>query len=218
MKTITLNVIKKNRVYFKCTHNNYDVKLLIDDKSINLELGEQELLVDDISVRTKYGTDLIYQLAVDSEIQKIAKNKIVTLCADYNQFLVDACRRLGGRWDASAKAWVFTSLVENEVEELDELYNSKKIVIEITALEDCYSCTAPLTFCGYTIATATGRDSGAVLAENIACLNGDIKSSGSMKNWSTRAIEGSIFRLQIPCLVLEKFIGLEHQHWTCKKI
>lgn len=70
MKTITLDLIKKNRVYFKClTTTGYEVKLKITQKSENLQLGKQDLLVNDISVRTKYGTDIIYDLEAGRKMQ-----------------------------------------------------------------------------------------------------------------------------------------------------
>ena len=56
MKTLNLNITKKNRKYFACSHNGHDVKLVIDGASENLEVGEHELLVEDVSVRTKFGT------------------------------------------------------------------------------------------------------------------------------------------------------------------
>mgnify|MGYP001614861289 CR=1 FL=1 len=85
MQTLELNLIKKNRVYFKCTNEKgYEVKLKVDEKSQNLELGKQKLLVNDISVRSKYGTDLIYQVYAE-----IKEEGIVSIKHRYNSLLVD---------------------------------------------------------------------------------------------------------------------------------
>ena len=67
---MNFNVIKKNRKYFAATtDNNKSCKILIDDYSKDLALGEHFLAVKDISVRSKYGTDLIYKLAANVEEQ-----------------------------------------------------------------------------------------------------------------------------------------------------
>jgi hypothetical protein len=67
MKTITIIIEKKNRKYFAAKVNGYKCKLLIDENSEGLELGTHELLVNDISVRSKYGTDLIYSVYKKTE-------------------------------------------------------------------------------------------------------------------------------------------------------
>tara|TARA_R110000796_G_scaffold65782_2_gene151792 strand:- start:6552 stop:7238 length:687 start_codon:yes stop_codon:yes gene_type:complete len=202
MKTIKLNVLKKNRKYFKCEYNSRACRLKIDKNSENLELGQCEMLMNDISVRSKYGIDVIYELAVDAEKQKSSAG-VVTLKADYNAHLVKKCRNLGGRWCCDTKSWVFLTLVGQEVEELDVIYNSDKIVVEITASHDCYAHLSDLTFKGITIATATSRDSGAQLGNGIALLRGKIRSGGSNANWNSQADDDSVFRLEIPEKVFE---------------
>lgn len=193
MKTVTLDIVKKNRVYFKCLNERgYEVKLKITSQSENLPLGKQELLVKDCSVRTKYGTDIIYDL------EDIVKNdSIVTLKHDkYNRLLVEQCKNLGGRWDAEEKAWVFSAIVADKVEELDYLINTDIVNIEITAKEDRWGEKGAVHFCGYRIAIAQSRDSGATLCDGVAMITGAIKSGGSMKNWGTEVSAGSQFRLR----------------------
>ncbi|EOX4801897.1 hypothetical protein ACU440_002650 [Vibrio alginolyticus] len=93
-----LNIIKRNRKYFAAeTASKHKCKLLIDSNSENLELGEHCLAVEDISVRSKYGTDLIYKLSASAEAQ--AEQGIVSLKSDYNSLLVEECHRLDGAWD-----------------------------------------------------------------------------------------------------------------------
>lgn len=201
MKTITLNVLKKNRVYFKCqTQSGFTVKLRIDSASESLHLGEQELLVRDVSVRTKYGVDIIYEL--EAAIKK-DERKVALQHATYNSELVKKCKELGGKWDGEAKAWVFSSIVEDGVEELDFKYNTNLVDVEITATTDLSAHTSSVTFFGYTIARATGRDSGATLGDNVCMVNGHISSGGSVKNWSTEIRSGSVFRLSISENLLE---------------
>lgn len=212
MRQITLDVIKKNRVYFKCVNESgYEVKLKITQKSENINLGKNNLLVRDVSVRTQYGTDVIYDME-----EKIESNKIVTLQSKYNMNLVKSCKNLGGKWDAQSKTWVFSDIVEEEVEKLDELYNSKTIAIEITAKKDVFADQEPIYFCGYRLGTATGRDSGVSFSDDIALMNGKCESGGSRNNWLTIIRENTKLRLKIAEKVLENFNFSEN--WDVKII
>lgn len=201
-KSIVLNVLKKNRKYFACTKDGYKCKLIIDDSSKDLSIGEHTLVVFDKSVRTKYGTDLIYQLAYDAKDQESAG--IVTLRHQFfNQNLVDDCRNMGGKWDADSQTWVFSDLVADRVEELDAIYNSDLVPVEITAIDEISEWHAPVRFMGYTIARAWGRDSGAKLGDDVSQMKGNIDSGGSVKNWRSKVSKGSVFRLYVPKGVLE---------------
>lgn len=203
MKTLTINVIKRNRLYYAAEQNGYKCKIKIDDERAKLELGENTLLLKDISVKSKYGIDRIYALC-----GLVKNSEIVSLRHDlYNQNLVDECRNLGGRWDAEEKAWIFSDIVEDKVNELDELFNSEKVVVEITANDDCWQPCRAVTFLGYTIAKAFGRDSGAKLGEEVSLISGKISSGGSMKNWQTKIEEGSIFRLKVARELLDACQG-----------
>lgn len=212
MKMITLDVIKKNRVYFKCKNERgYEVKLKVTTKSENISLGKNNLLVKDVSVRTKYGTDIIYDME-----EKIESDKIITLKSKFNRELVKCCKNLGGKWDKDSQAWIFSSSVEDKVEELDELYNSRQITIEITAKQNVYGSQEAVYFCGYGLAYATSRDSGAKLFDDVALINGECTSGGSSKNWLTMILENSKLRLKIAEKVLAAFSFEED--WEAKII
>ena len=215
MKALTLNIIKKNRVYFACkTESGFDVKLRIDDNSRELTLGKHDLLVNDVSVRTKYGTDVIYELHGSQKEQKEAG--IVTLSHHtYNCFLVEKCRNLGGRWDADAKTWVFSAVVADEVEALDEKYNTDISDYKLTFKKDDYYTCQSYTIKGYTIAIATGRDSGARLNDNIILLKGGFSSGGSMKNWSTTVKEGTQIIMKLSKFLAEK---LDQELFVVEKV
>ena len=205
MKTITLNIIKKNRVYFKCINEKgYEVKLKVTPKSNNLELGKQNLLVHDVSVRTKYGTDIIYDLEAE-----VKNDRIVTLKSQYNANLVETCKELGGKWDQESKVWIFSAIVEDKVEELDELYNTDLITVEVTAMTEKYSGRDSVNFLGYRLAKATSRDSGAKVCDGVALIKGRVYSGGSARNWGTWVDAGSTFRLQVARKVLENAGVLE---------
>ena len=203
VKTFTIN--KKNRKYFDATVGNYKCKILIDAASENLELGATlQLQVNDLSVRSKYGVDLIFSLAANATDQKDAG--ICTLRhARFNQHLVDACRKLGGKWDGAEKAWVFSGMVADEVDALDDIFNSALAVYEITFETGFGAHQSAMDICGYTVARATGRDSGAPLADGVALLEGGFSSGGSTKNWETTVTAGTKIRMELPLAVVAKY-------------
>ena len=195
IKTLTLTLQKKNRLYFAAINESgYKCKVKITPESTDLELGTHTLICEDLSVRSKYGTDLVYSVQAD-----LKDTGIVTLRHfPYNKWLVESCHKLGGKWEPTEKAWVFSALVADLVEELEFIWNSEKIACEIDAKTDLYGSRDSVDFCGYPVASASGRDSGARLHDGIAQISGKITSSGSAKNWNTKIYEGSSFRLMIP--------------------
>lgn len=203
MKELTLEIVKKNRVYFKAVVNGYEVKLRITPESADLEPGIHTLLVNDESVKTKYGTDVIYSVA---STKRADSKKIMTFQhSPYNSIASDKCKKLGGKWDADAKSWVFSDLVEDEVEKIDEMFNFDSLNVEITAKREIYAGKGPVEFLGYTIARAFGRDSGAKLGDGVSQISGKIYSCGSVNNWATEIKEGSVFRLHVSSKLLEEF-------------
>ena len=202
MQTKTFVIAKKNRKYFAATLNGYDCKILIDDNSSSLALGEQSLLVEDISVRSKYGTELIFKLAADVTKQKSAG--VVTFKMDrYNVWAVNEARKLGGRWDAEAKVWVFSAIVSDKVDEMDAEYNSELVTIEATYTDSAMKYESAVTLFGYPVAKASGRDSGADLGEKVYLIKGEIDSGGSRKNWASIVRAGTVIRMQVPKALLE---------------
>jgi hypothetical protein len=209
-KTITLklNIIKKGRVWFQCKNSNgYDCKLKINDLSKDLKIGEQEITVKDISVRSDYGTDLRFE-----RVEGLENGVIFLTHYRYNSQLVLKCKNFGGKWDKENKTWVFPKYLENEIEELEYIFNSDIVNVEITAIRDVET-QGTIDFCGYSLCKATGRDSGANLCDDICMIKGKIGSAGSMKNWYTKIYEGSVFKLSLPVNVLEKYRNHEEKYF-----
>ncbi len=189
-------VLKKNRKYFAARTNGYPCKILIDEHSENLEPGVHELEVDDISVKSKYGTDLIFKLK--ASVETIKEAGICSLIHPrYNEKLVEECKRLGGKWDAEAKAWIFSGIVSEQVEALDDYYNSGYSEYKVTLAKEICGARGPVRIAGYKIASAYGRDSGARLDDGIILLSGGVVSGGSMKNWTTEIKKGSEIILKL---------------------
>lgn len=211
MKNINVEVISKGRKYYKCKMNDkYDCKVISTEE---LEIGKKyDLQVEDISVRSKYGTDLIY-----STIQKIDMSAgIATLKHDrYNGILVASAKQIGGKWDSEEKVWVFPKLVENEVEILDNLFNDDIVNIEIKSIGRRFGEQEPVNIFGYKICSAWGRDTGAKLADNICMISGNISSGGSSKNWGTIIDDGSVFRLSVSKNLIDRFPEVSEK-WEIK--
>jgi len=202
-QTIKISIDKKNRKYFAATLNGYKAKILVDENSQDLSLGTQELLVEDISKRSKFGTELIFKLAGQDKVN--AWNNPVIVAVDFNKIFVERAKELGGKWDSENRNWSFSSLVEEEAEELDFIFGSEKIAVEITAKDSCYALRSSKYFMGIEIAKATGRDSGATVSDGVSLISGGVGSGGSSANWSTEIAEGSILRLLVPSEVYNKY-------------
>ncbi len=213
-KTIEITITSKGRKFFTGKlDNKYPCKLFIDELSNKLEIGDHTLYVEDLSVRSKYGTDLKFRLVDNADTQQppiFVKSDI------YNEYLTKEAKAGGGKWISDDKVWIFHYLATDIAEELDSVFNSKLIAVEIVALRDISNCRSSLNFCGQTIARAFDRDSGAKIADNITVASGSFASGGSAKNWATTADTGTTVRLEMPCKVLEKYQDSESKNWNIK--
>jgi hypothetical protein len=204
----TFNIIKRNRKYFAAeTNSGHKCRILIDSNSEILELGTQELAVIDISVRSSFGVDLIFKLRGSLAEQKEAGVRSLSH-HKYNVRLVSRCKDLGGTWDAKAKCWIFNGLVEDEVDELDYLYNSELVGVELIATKTIESCRSAIYFLGYRLAAANSRDYGAQIESDVAFISGKISSGGSYKYWETIIEKDTVLRLHIPSKLIDSEIGV----------
>jgi hypothetical protein len=218
MKTFEFDIIKKNRKYFAASRvtrfsdsdtQRYKCKILIDSSSENLTCGTHDLTVDDISIRTKYGTDLIYRLSREFEVQ--SGSDVYAIKTDYNADFCDSAKKLGARWDSDDKSWVFPGFVSDEAEELDAIYNSERVAVEILINEDLYE-QGVNKIMGIPISKSSGRDSGAIICEGVALIAGCMTSGGSIRNWYNVIREKTVIRLEMPVELVRL-----HQESGCEK-
>ena len=217
LRTETVNILKKNRVYFACeSDSGFKYKLRIDDASRELTTGQHTLMLKDVSVKSKYGTDFIYEVsAVIEEEAGICTFK-PTL---FNYEAREKCKSAGGKWDADESAWVFPAIMSDVVEEIEETYETDIVWFELTTLDNRKPCYKPssqrfVTVCGYYIASTYGRDDKAKICEGVHLVSGDISSSGSMKNYFPKISEGSVIRLQMPRAFAERLIADYAENYT----
>ncbi len=137
---------------------------------------------------------------------KIEKNDNGKLLAysPYNPDLPSAAKKLGGRWNATEKAWTFDVRDEARVRELyRSIYGTDGtqaagdlVTLKVRCVEEWDEWRGGLFVCGRQVARATGRDSGAKLAEGVVILQGAVRSGGSVKNWRTIADDGTVFEIR----------------------
>jgi hypothetical protein len=206
-----IKVLKKNRKFFAIElENGYNAKLVIDESSENLEPGTYTLDLEDISIRSKYGTDLRFKM----------KKEVKSFCffkpVKFNRWAQKECQDLGGKWDSEEKCWVFPDYVSDKVEDLEK-YNDL-IPVEITINDDIYESQDAITLGGQEIAKASGRDSGARVCDGVSVIEGGFSSGGSIANWKTTAMAGTVFRTEIPRFVADEEFDNDDDFDTLKKL
>lgn len=138
----------------------------------------------------------------------------VRVHSPYNPAFPDEAKKLGGKWQADSKAWVFDARDESRVRELcREVYGTDgsddgdQVTLKITIHDEIGARHQALYFAGRQVARAWGRDSGARLGEGVVVLEGGFGSGGSVKNWRTKARAGTVFELRdVPRPAAEKEI------------
>lgn len=155
----------------------------------------------------------IYSLYIERRDAPLVNNKdgdkkMINL--EYNT----AIKKLGAKWDG--KSWVAPKMVEKEAAELYNKYFGDLVTIDITLRNsDCHGgrlgYSDVLGICGYVIATASGRDSGARICDGIAILDGRVGSGGSIKNYSCDIKSDTLrIRLQVGRAMLSEFEAIEN--------
>lgn len=129
------------------------------------------------------------------------KEGSIYLVSPYDKDLASKCRNLNGDWTGSA--WEFKydedvlDAVKHAVEEtFDFEYDAPRVTARIEFKEDFYKRKAPYTIGGYILSEARNRDSGAKVGPGVLLIEGRIESGGSMKNWSSEVLAGSVFKIK----------------------
>lgn len=124
----------------------------------------------------------------------------VEVKAPYHPDFPHNAKRLGGKWNNSA--WSFDARDEDRVRELcRKIYgtdgtSADLVSVRLTAKTDITALQGGIFAAGRCVARATGRDSGAKLGDGVILLSGRVTSGGSMKNWRTYVIEGSVVEVR----------------------
>ena len=132
----------------------------------------------------------------------------------YNASFVSAIRKIGGaKWDAEGKAWMVPTASLPQVREImrniwgedDRMDTVKRVSVRLTFAEECTEWHGPVEIFGKVLSSATGRDSGARVGEDVFYTAGGPASGGSVKNWRSVVEEGSVVVLSsVPETMLDE--------------
>ena len=140
----------------------------------------------------------------------------------YHAGFIGEAKDYGGRWDASARAWVVPADLQDAVwESIGRAYGVKRgesadINVELTALKNMEADRGRI-FAGHVgLAGARGRDTGAKMAQGVALLDGSVRSGGSQKYWSTKMSKGS--RLIARGLTRSQVDAIDSDAWLVREL
>ncbi|WP_336324789.1 hypothetical protein [Stenotrophomonas muris] len=118
-------------------------------------------------------------------------DELISVIAPYNTAFIAQAKRIGGKWDGGEKSWDFDIKMEGDVRALClQFYGTDGLKVDLCIIEidlpaDKEQWQGPLTLAGRVLASARGRDTGAVLGKGVSVLKGCFTSGGSRKNWTT---------------------------------
>lgn len=203
LTTINFKVLKISRVYLEIILNNkYNAKLVKSSLTENFEIGgEYSSLAEDLSVVSKYGTTLKYNL-VSNELN----NEPVIFQTDKpNVYLIEELKKLGGKYDKDDNVWVLNDFVKDRVEDLEEIYNSSEISIEVSVEKE--RSLDSLNLFGYDlIKLVNGRDKGTYQMADVAIISGSSKSGGSANNPKVIVSSDTVLRFKLPKKLFEMHV------------
>lgn len=130
---------------------------------------------------------------------KIEKeNDKIRIYTPYNANFVKSMRNLKGKWTVGA--WeVRADLIDEVRKIMKENYGRDDLPVKTVNIKVRNTSRLASDYCsglemfGRSICYASGRDSGAKIADGVAFIKGGCTSAGSMKNWYTRIEENSEF-------------------------
>ena len=118
----------------------------------------------------------------------------------YNPEFVKRVKLLGGRWNG--KQWVVPDSAVDAVRgAMQAVYGrtdeapTETVTVVATATVEQHAYKSAYSLFGRTLATAWGRDSGARIGDGVAFVQGAPESGGSVKNWSTHIMAGSVIEI-----------------------
>ncbi|MGI2134608.1 hypothetical protein [Shewanella baltica] len=203
LTTINFKVLKISRVYLEIILNNkYNAKLLKSNLTEDFKIdAEYSALAEDLSVVSKYGTTLKYNL-VSNELN----NEPVIFQTDKpNVYLIEELKNLGGKYDKDDNVWVLNDFVKDRVEDLEEIYNSSEISIEVSVEKE--RSLDSLNLFGYDlIKLVNGRDKGTYQMADVAIISGSSKSGGSANNPKVIISSDTVLRFKLPKKLFEMHV------------
>lgn len=125
-----------------------------------------------------------------------------------NQYIIQMAKQLGGKWIADKGLWQFNSIVKDQVEEINRIVKSEKLIVEVTALKHINLSLKPFYFMGYQLFyIVESKDK-----EKSLSINRDIQfitpnKPNLIQTNKTEHVfipQHSAFRIKVPSLLFDK--------------
>lgn len=204
MKTIKLEILKRNRQYFACkTWDNPKVRLRITPESEHLTVGTHLLDVVDISTETAYGRDVVYAVYNPAVGEEIKMEHRVN-----NVYLTDECKKIKGVLNDDRTEWTFSSAYASEVSKINAKYNTNLVTVDIKSIYDILHSYKGLVVCGYQLFCIDANNGEPILSPNVALVFGTFNEGA--RRCKTLLNAGSVFRMQMPQEMLDEYEDSEH--------
>jgi len=136
---------------------------------------------------------------------------VLAVESPYSAAFVGAAKALGGRWHAPSRSWQFDARDEDDVRALclehygtDGRADVARVDVRIAVHREQKSDRGPFSIGNHALARASGRDSGARLADGVKLAagtlyshsgerDGVVASGGSVRHWTTYVGAGCVF-------------------------
>ena len=146
----------------------------------------------------------------------------------YNPDFVSQIKTIGGhKWDSTEKCWTVPAAeidtvrkcMMNTYGETDILAEGQRITVRVRFNKDDYAEENSYFLFGKMIARAWGRDSGAIVGDDVVFDGGKPISGGSMRHWRTVIPQGCVIRIKnVPQAAFEAQEPDKWGTWTAEKI
>lgn len=195
-------VIERGKNYFLCRVEGMHCRIIIDDFSDPMPLGDHSLHVEEISDRyNHYANDGVFKLTLPYAEQDSID--ICTLNAGAkNNFTYRACLRLGGKWEPILNEWVFSASVKEKVDKLGEVVNSELKLVEVEFRETVSMPGKQLSLFGFELVKGLNVNNLPILHKGVIVKKGNISFIVNQSP-KTIAIAGTKVRLYVPELMLD---------------
>jgi hypothetical protein len=135
------------------------------------------------------------------EIEITIIDGMVHVTAPFNEDFVSVAHNLKGKWDRDLRVWKFKTAVQQDVERaLDEIFGhhgdgGEAVTLTVTVNSFMKAEKSPVKLGPYVLSRAYGRDSGARTGDDVAIIQGKIRSGGSRAKWTSCVEAETVFKI-----------------------
>lgn len=196
------SVLERGEHYFLCRVEGMHCRIIIDEFSDLLPLGDHRLHVEEISDRYRHHAhDGVFKLTLPYAEQ--GSIDICTLNAGpKNNFTYRACLRLGGKWEPILNEWVFSASVKEKVDRLGEVVHSEPKLVEVEFRETVSMPSKQLSLFGFELVKGLNPNNLPIFHTGVSVKKGNVSFIVNHSS-KTVATAGTKVRLYVPELMLD---------------